>query len=61
MKPEREQTPQEIMAAQLEAFAQMVILAPEIARVKRSFYKAYIEEGFSPQEAVELCKNVTLI
>lgn len=32
-----------------------------VAKVKRAAYAAYIEEGFTPQEALELCKGSVML
>ena len=31
-----------------------------IAKIRKSSYDAYIDEGFAPNEALELCKTMTL-
>lgn len=41
----------------LKTFAE---IAPEIARTKIAYYKAYISEGFTPEQAVELCKSLSI-
>ena len=50
-------TEDEILARDLRRFARM---APEIASVKMAFFKAYISEGFTVEQALELCKSVTI-
>jgi|GEM_PF-2057140 len=35
--------------------------APSIANAKRAFFEAYLAQGFSEAQAVELCKNIVSI
>jgi hypothetical protein len=37
-----------------------VEMAPVLAQVRRAHFNAYIAEGFTPAEAIELCKKATL-
>ena len=32
--------------------------APEIAKTKIAFFKAYVSEGFTPEQAIELCNGL---
>lgn len=45
----------------LNACKVLVGLAPKIASLKRCYFKAYISEGFTPEQAIELCKNIAVI
>jgi hypothetical protein len=51
-------TPEQVLQKATEALELMVQYATTIAHVKRSFYDAYISEGFTKEEALELCKNI---
>lgn len=57
-EPKRDATPAELALAMTEALHGMVEHATTIAHIKRVFYNAYITEGFTPAEALELCKKV---
>lgn len=39
-----------------ESYAQMAKYSSDIAYARMSLYKSYISEGFSPEQALELCK-----
>jgi hypothetical protein len=39
-----------------ESYMHMAQYAADIAYARRSMYEAYLSEGFSTQEALELCK-----
>jgi hypothetical protein len=41
-----------------ESYMRMAHYASDIAFARRSMYEAYISEGFTAQEALELCKFV---
>ncbi len=47
---------QEAITLLVESFGTMAKHAHDIAYARRTMYEAYIAEGFSPQEALELCK-----
>lgn len=35
-------------------------VAAEIAKTRRALYSAYVKEGFTEQQALELCKSLTI-
>jgi hypothetical protein len=39
-----------------ESYMRMAQYASDIAYARRSMYEAYLSEGFTPLEALELCK-----
>jgi hypothetical protein len=41
-----------------ETYAQMAKYASDIAYARRNLYEAYLLEGFTPIEALELCKTL---
>lgn len=50
--------------SQVEVFLQIMDMyrlvaehASDVAFAKKSLYNAYISEGFSPEQALELCKE----
>lgn len=50
----------EDLAETIQALRMLVRMAPEISRTRMAFFKAYISEGFTPEQALELCKQVTI-
>lgn len=52
------QNPQEMAQQMATAWSAMAACASEIAAAKRSIYLAYINEGFTANEALELIKQV---
>ena len=48
----------------LESLKRVLVLMGDyivdIAQYRRKAYQAYITEGFTPEQALELCKTVTL-
>ena len=48
--------PQEAMRLLAETFREASIHASDIAYARRTMYLAYLAEGFTPVEALELCK-----
>lgn len=38
----------------------MMGLAPQIAAMRKTLYDAYVAEGFTKEQALELCKSITL-
>lgn len=53
-EPDRE----EAFKVLAESYGYMVKYAHDIAYARRSLYLAYIDEGFAPHEALELCKTI---
>lgn len=57
-------TTKDELQGSLDAFVKlvpyMVNIAPEIAMLRKSFYDAYVEAGFTPGEALELCKSMEI-
>ena len=47
----------ESLRREADAFIEMGVI---MARIRRAHFTAYIAEGFTPTEALELCKKVTL-
>lgn len=41
-----------------ELWANVAEYSSDIAYAKRSMYMAYLYEGFTPKEALELCKTI---
>lgn len=56
-KPDEIRAVVESLKRNAEAFMEMGIV---MARIRHAHFKAYIAEGFTPAEALELCKKVTL-
>jgi hypothetical protein len=48
--------PQEAMRLLAETFREAATHASDMAYARRTMYLAYLSEGFTPQEALELCK-----
>lgn len=48
----------EIVKLLAESYMRMASHAADIAYARRSLYNAYILEGFTAQEALELCKII---
>jgi hypothetical protein len=57
--PKQDLTPEESARALVEALHGLVEHAATIAHARRAFYEAYIAEGFTPTEALELCKDLS--
>lgn len=56
MNEEEHTNMKEAIAALVESFGTMAKHAHDIAYARRTMYEAYVSEGFSPAEALELCK-----
>jgi len=56
-KPDEIRAAVESLKRNAEAFIEMGVV---MARIRRAHFSAYIAEGFTPAEALELCKKVTL-
>jgi hypothetical protein len=41
-----------------ESYMKMAERASDIAYSRRTLYEAYISEGFTPEESLELCMNL---
>lgn len=54
-------TPEENAKALVEALHSLMEHAATIAHARSAFYDAYVAEGFTPHEALELCKSITLV
>lgn len=59
--PSADETPEQARLQLKQAVAAACENAPEIAHARRVFYDAYVAEGFKPEEALELCKNLSQI
>lgn len=57
--PATDKTPAEIFQEAIDALENLVKHSAAIAHTKKAFYDAYIAEGFTPEQALELCKSVT--
>ena len=55
---EKQPSADEIVKLLAESYMRMATHAADIAYARRTLYEAYIDEGFSPQEALELCKII---
>ena len=53
---EKQPSADEIVKLLAESYMRMAQHASDIAYARRSLYEAYIAEGFTPQESLELCK-----
>jgi hypothetical protein len=53
---EKEPSADEIVKLLAESYMRMAKHAADIAYSRRSLYNAYLYEGFTPEEALELCK-----
>jgi hypothetical protein len=51
-------SPQESMRLLAETFKQAASHASDMAYARRTMYLAYLSEGFTPTEALELCKYI---
>jgi hypothetical protein len=56
MKPEV--SIEEAARSLAELWANVAEYSSDIAYAKRSMYQAYLYEGFTPAEALELCKTI---
>lgn len=56
-KPNEMRAAIEAIKRDADAFIEMGAV---MARIRRAHFTAYIAEGFTPTEALELCKKVTL-
>ena len=56
-KPNEMRAAVESIKRDADAFVEM---GQVMARIRRAHFLAYIAEGFTPGEALELCKKVTL-
>lgn len=55
---EKQPSADEIVKLLTDSYMRMATHAADIAYARRSLYNAYIAEGFTPQEALELCKII---
>ncbi len=55
---EKQPSADEIVKLLAESYMRMAKHACDIAYARRSLYEAYISEGFTPEEALELCKII---
>ena len=55
-KAEREEKYKAKILEALEGTRFLIETAPEYARARRVMYDAYIAEGFTPEQALALCK-----
>jgi hypothetical protein len=55
---EKEPSADEIVKLLTESYMRMAQHAADIAYARRSLYEAYLAEGFTPAEALELCKVI---
>lgn len=55
---EKQPSADDIVKLLTESYLRMAEKASDIAYARRSLYEAYVFEGFSPQEALELCKII---
>jgi hypothetical protein len=53
---EKQPSADEIVKLLAESYMRMAKHAADIAYSRRSLYNAYLYEGFTPEEALELCK-----
>lgn len=53
---EKQPSADEIVKLLAESYMRMSKHAADIAYARRSLYNAYVYEGFTPTEALELCK-----
>jgi hypothetical protein len=53
---EKQPSADEIVKLLAESYMRMAKHSADIAYARRSLYNAYVYEGFTPQEALELCK-----
>jgi hypothetical protein len=53
---EKEPSADEIVKLLAESYMRMAKHAADIAYSRRSLYEAYLCEGFTPEQALELCK-----
>jgi hypothetical protein len=56
MSEENSITPREAVEMLVESLGQLAKHAHDIAYARRTMYEAYISEGFTPLEALDLCK-----
>lgn len=54
-----DQTPAQALQEAAEALHHLVEHSAAIAHAKKAFYDAYIAEGFTKEEALELVKNLS--
>lgn len=53
---EKQPSAEDVVKLLTESYMRMAQQAADIAYARRSLYEAYLYEGFSEQEALELCK-----
>lgn len=58
MSQKQPPTPDEIVKLLTESYLRAAERASDIAYARRSLYEAYLSEGFTPEEALELCKII---
>ena len=55
----KEQTPKEAVQLMVEAWMMVAQEASNLAHAKRTLYEAYLSEGFTEVQALELCKSLS--
>jgi hypothetical protein len=55
---EQKITVEEAVRQAVETWERLSQHASDIAYARRCFYEAYIAEGFSPSQALDLCKTI---
>lgn len=55
-KQEREEKHRQKVAETIDNCLFLIQTAPEFARARRAMYDAYLDEGFTPEQALILCK-----
>lgn len=53
---QKQPSAEEIVKLMAESYMRMAQHASDIAYSRRSLYEAYLDEGFTPEESLELCK-----
>lgn len=57
-KDQQKMTVEEAVQQVVETWERMAEHASDIAYARRCLYEAYIFEGFTPSQALELCKGI---
>lgn len=55
---EKQLDPREVAKLIAETFTHIAACASDVAYARRTLYNAYISEGFTPEQALELCKVI---
>lgn len=50
--------PREIARLLADTFSNIAACASDLAYARRTLYEAYLAEGFTPEQALELCKII---